>query len=482
MSYQLTVRDRYQNQIILNAKQGETLFCALGRYHSPLFYGNCGGRGSCQSCMLFLEEEQAYVRACQVKVDRNLHIRLPFSLEEEEPRLLTPEMALYSGTDSGGEALGAAVDLGTTSIGMRLLNKHTGTALCEYSLYNPQAVYGADVISRISYAKTKNGSALLKEAVWRQIFRGIRRMQECIGNRGPITDICLAGNTTMVHLLMGYDTSGLGGYPFHSGHLEAISGKIGELLQDLPDISEESRAFSDSILHIYPGISPFVGADIVSGAAALNLGQQETYDLLIDFGTNGELLLINANQGFCGAAACGSAFDGYVTRNVKASPDRGGAVYGTDIINRIMLLKNRGLIDSNGTFMNRFREKGYGFPDGTVIMQEDIRNVQKAKAAIRTGLTLLLAEAGVAFEECRIFLAGNFGFHLNPESGVSAGIFPSADNIQIAGNASLLGAERLLFKEKEALSAAEQVVKRTRALEFANMDSFSKTYIENLNF
>lgn len=494
MAYQITVTDCYDNQIALTACEGESLFSVLGRHQPPIFKGNCGGRGQCERCIVFIEEAQEYVKACRQTADRDMHLKLPFPFQEvREPVLLARKVsedvlphAVHEDTDESKrialetrQRYGVAIDLGTTSIGMRLLECDGGKVFCEHCMYNPQAVCGADVISRIAYARDAAHAHILQRLVWQQIAGGIRQMAEAVGIKvAQITDISVAGNTTMLHLLMGYDVSGLGSYPFTSEHLGAVR--------------QKASGLSHCMLHIYPGIAPFVGADIVSGAVSLGLGQKETYDLLIDLGTNGELLLINANHGFCGAAACGSAFDGYVTADIPKTEGSsvGGSSYGlqrpggygTDIINRMMLLRQRGIIRADGLLMERYAKDGYRFPDGMTVTQEHIREVQKAKAAIRTGIELILMEAGISFSDCQVYVAGNFGFHLDISAAVRAGMFPSGGRIAVAGNTSLKGAELLLSEEAGALDAAERLARRTRVLEFANMSSFSERYIGYLDF
>lgn len=489
--YKINIKDRYDNYIELQAEQGESLFSALGKYQPPLFQGNCGGRGQCQACRVFVQEFDEYRKSCETTVEQDLHIILPFAIGENSvPKTLSDML-------DENHTYGIAVDIGTTSIGMRLLDLNTKTAVCEYTMYNPQAVYGADVISRIAYVgglvkKTctspeaanlrydspKTPAVKMQLLIWEHLFTGIDKMLSAVKvERKQLVHMAVAANTTMVYLLMGYHTGELGSYPFRAGHLQEIHGTVAELL---PDITDISHAFYPEhlTLDIYPGFSAFVGADIVSGAVFLQLGKKEKYDLLIDLGTNGEILLINANQGFCGATSCGSAFDGYVTSKA----------YSTDVLSRMMLLRKRGIIHKDGSLMERYVKAGYTFADGITIAQEDIRNIQKAKAAIRTGIDLLLCRAEVLFSDCRIYVAGNFGFHLELSAAFDAGMFPVAaaeklqGNISVVGNSALSGAEYLLLHREQALEQARCMAGRCKVLEFANQSSFSKQYINALDF
>lgn len=465
--YKIHIRDRYQNNIELQTEQGETLFSAFGRHQPPIFKGNCGGRGQCMSCTVFVEEMKAYVKACQTVVKQDLHVVLPFSLgQAEEPKLITRISNNISSSDEWScHSYGAAIDIGTTSIGMCLMDLDCETPICEYNLYNPQAVYGADVISRIAYAGKKENASHLQNLIWEQLVIGINTMlARALLLPENLKHIAIAANTTMLHLLSGYDVTGLGSYPFHTGHLQAVHKMVADLFPDQPCLTK----FKNVTVDIYPGCSAFVGADIVAGAAALSLGRKETYDLLIDLGTNGEILLINANQGYAGATACGSAFDSYVT----------AGCYSTDILSRIVLLRNRGIIRDNGSMMERYLQTGYAFPDGITITQEMLENILKAKAAIRTGIDMLLEKAGVTFDSCRVYVAGNFGFHLDTNAARAIGMFPQGGELIIAGNTALKGAMKLLMMPQAMTEEANAICSRTQVLEFANDSSFAKRYIE----
>ncbi len=465
--YNINITDSCGKCIELQSKQGESLFLALSRHQPPIFQGNCGGMGRCNACRVFVAELQTYVKACELSVTQDLHVTLPFAIGENvQPSKLCAHVDKH-------HTFGVAIDIGTTSIGMRLIDIETSDVVCEHSMYNPQAVYGADVISRIA-AVYHN----LKLPLWEQLIDGSRKMADVTGLAlDSLRRMTVAANTTMIYLFMGYPPKELGTYPFHAAFLDAIHGTLESLL---PDIAAYFKAswLSRLTLDIYPGCSAFVGADIIAGAVALSLGKKEKYDLLIDLGTNGEILLVNANQGFCGATSCGSAFDGYVT----------STAYSTDILTRITLLRTRGLLHKDGSLMERYRQTGYTFADGVTIHQEDIRNIQKAKAAIRTGIDILLQTAGVSFLDCQIYVAGNFGFHLERSAAMAIGMFPddslcqNPNHIVIAGNSALNGAQYLLLHPKEALLDAKALTGRCRVLEFANHKSFSKKYIDALDF
>lgn len=466
--YKISASDRYGNFIEVEAKQGETLFCALGRYQPPIFKGNCGGRGQCMSCTVFVKEKQTYVKACRTLVEQDLHVVLPFSFgEREEPKLLPTQTDSDREAESQKHSYGVAVDIGTTSVGLCLMDLDREQPVCTHTLYNPQTVYGADVISRIAYAGNSAHAKQLQSLIWEQLAKGIQDvLAKAMLTPLNLKHMSIAANTTMLHLLLGYDVTGLGAYPFHTKHLQGVHRTICKRDLGLSGPVDTS----DMLLSIYPGCSAFVGADIVAGAIALSLGQKQKYDLLIDLGTNGELLLVNTNQGYAGATACGSAFDAYVT----------AGAYSTDLFSRIVLLRERGIIRSNGSLMERYLKTGYVFPDGVTVTQEMIENLLKAKAAIRTGIDMLLEKAGVLFQSCNVYVAGNFGFHLDVKAAKALGMFPEEGEIMIAGNTALEGAKKLLMTPSAAMEEAKAICSRTDVLEFANDSGFAGRYIKQM--
>lgn len=464
MIYTIYITDRYGQEMTIHAQAGQTIFEAMQMVHPPVFRGNCGGRGQCLSCTVFIEELKTYQKACKTIVSSDLHIRLPFAIKHNpEVKILTKE-PIVSGIE-----IGVAIDVGTTSIGLCMVALSSGTSLCQYTIYNPQAVYGADVISRIAYAKDPIHAKMLQTLIWESLTAAIHSMLDAVLlDETVLKHISIAANTTMIHLLMGYDTASLGHAPFFSSHLHTIRGSISSLCE----LSCIPETYHNIQLSIYPGISAFVGADIVSGAVACRIGRQKQYDLLIDLGTNGEILLLNADHGYAGGTACGSAFDGYVTA--------GG--YSTTLLSRIALLRQRGIIREDGRLMPRYRQDGYSFVDGMTITMEMLEQVLKAKAAIRTGIDLLLLTADTTIADCNVYIAGNFGFHLDMTSAVAIGMLPAGANVTVAGNASLNGAVKLLTDPDDALMQADHIVDRTQIHVFANDSSFESRYIQNMKF
>ncbi len=459
MNYCITVRDKMHKVTTIAVKQGTTLFSALNDANIS-FVSNCGRNGHCNACTVYDIQNQCYIKACKTSIQSDMEILLPFSCRNEVSQ------AICLPLDKVSNQYAFAVDIGTTSMDFSLIDDRTMEVLMNKSILNPHVFYGADVINRIKYASKPENLHMLKASLWDSMIVTMKDMLGMVSRDiSSVTKISIAGNTTMIHICMGYDVTSLGRYPFTSNHLEALSLPVSEMIKQSP-FSEDCR------LNTYPGVSAFVGGDIISGACALDLGQKKTYDFLIDFGTNGELLLLNKEHGFCGATACGPAFDGYLTQQG----------YGTNMVNHMSLLKTRGIIDTDGLLTPRYHEHGYTFHNGAVVTMNDIQVIQQAKAAIRSGIDILLEKANIHFSDCNIYLAGNFAKHLDIESAIDIGLLPSTslDRVNVVGNTSLMGAQMLLYNEKACMDRSSAIIERTENMEFASYETFQEYFIDNL--
>ncbi len=463
MTFEIKVRDQLHREKSITAKQGTTLFSAFMEANI-LLPGNCGGNGTCQACTVFDCEKERYIKCCKTVIETDMCIQLPFAFQNQKAPAVH-----QSDLDFVDRQLGFAVDLGTTSIGLELYDISSKALLVSHCILNPQVCYGADVISRIQYAKSDESLKELKALTWNCLFSAMMDMLNALepASEPSIARIAIAGNTTMLYLLMGYEVCGLGAYPFNAEHLDTVTVKLNRVVAC-------NATFSDCMLYAYPGISAFVGSDIISGACAYQLGQKKNYDFLIDFGTNGELYLLNDENGFCGATSCGPAFDAYIS----------SGNYGTDILSRIDLLKVRGILSADGLLSERYQKNGYCFPDGVTIRMRDIRALQQAKAAIRTGIDLLLEKAGISFQDCNVYLAGNFGFHLELDGAFRLGLLPEIpkEQIHIVGNSALKGASLLLFEPELLQKTANSLVCRSTYYDFANVPDFQNHFIKALSF
>lgn len=373
-------------------------------------------------------------------------------------------------------------DIGTTTIAMQLYAAD-GSVEAEFSCVNPQVRYGADVLSRIQAAQDAvrnaadgmdaDAAQIMRNMVIGKLEEGLAEFQAKLRPEETLFMV-LAGNTTMGYLLLGYDTEELGHAPFAAGHLEAQETEIAGV-----------RTF------VFPGLSAFVGGDIMAGMYACGLKEREEVTLLIDLGTNGEMVLGNSERQIACATAAGPAFEGGVNRGI----------WGADMVHLLAGLRKADLMDETGLLAEPYFDSGILIGD-VHVTQEAVRAVQLAKGAIGAGIRILLKEYGLVSEQSdgegaddyagvdRVILAGGFGYYLKPEDAACIGLLPrelAAKTIS-GGNTALAGALRLgreLLKEKE--QTAERIEKRlqpgeTKVLNLAEHPDFESLYLEHMEF
>lgn len=394
-----------------------------------------------------------------------------------------------------GDKIGVAVDLGSTTIAVCCLNMMTKEEILSFSFANPQCRYGADVITRIKHCMEQPGMLEnLGKMVWKELFRTLKNglNAEC----GHITHIVISGNTTMQHILRGLPVNGLAAAPFEPVDLGYFEEEIlinwEECRWGYVTEPQVKNMESSKCMIVYPpGFSAYVGADIVTGAQYLKLGQHEQYDLLIDLGTNGEMLLINREQGLAASTACGPVFDHVLS----------GARYGSESIQAISNCVKRRLIDRSGKIAEPFFEKGIVIDKHFVIRQENVRNFQLAKGAIFAGIQCLMEKAGIIGEDIRkVYIGGGLGFYMDVKDAFVVRMLPESfkGKVCVAGNSSLNGAKELLLEyvsyvklvdekkasqgKKRVLSDYKTLCERTKSFELSNLPEFQDIYIKALDF
>ena len=278
----------------------------------------------------------------------------------------------------------------------------------------------------------------------------------------------------MLHILQELSIEGLAQAPFQPVNLEYVE-KI--LIND--DVDAGNRMCS-SVKNIYlPGFSAFVGADILSGASYIQMGNDETYELLIDLGTNGELLLLNKEKGFASSTACGPVFDHVIS----------GSKYGSDSMKVIANCVRRGLIDRTGKLADSVFEKGISIDKNFIVKQENIRNFQLAKGAIYAGIQCLLEKAHITVQDIsKVYISGGFGFYMDIRDAFTLKMLQKElkDKVEILGNTSLEGAKQWLLakdtERKHILKMYQAIKQRTQSFELSNLDCFQDYYIQALDF
>lgn len=349
----------------------------------------------------------------------------------------------------------AAVDIGTTTIAM-VLYDNEGQMHEQFAAVNPQVRYGADVMSRIQEAQNPEVALQMRESVIQVLEEGIRRF-----NRKTALPLrmVIAANTTMVYLLMGWDTQELGRAPFHASHLEKVTTMIG----GVPAI-------------ILPGLSAFVGADIMAGIYASGMAESEELTLLIDLGTNGEMVLGNREKMVACATAAGPAFEGGATRGI----------WGADMVSLTAKLLAEEVVDETGLLVEEYFEEGIRIGD-VRITQQAIRELQLAKGAIAAGIQILVKQYGLQGIDSveHVILAGGFGYFLRGEDAAAIGLLPQelAVKVQAGGNTALAGARA--YGQSKFPEKTEQKIKKiskiVQTLNLAEQPEFENIYLEALN-
>ena len=403
--------------------------------------------------------------------------------------------------DRDYDAYGIAVDLGTTTIAAALVgirrDNNTGEVIDSASCVNHQRRYGGDVISRIDKASDKFVASDMQMLVKRDISGLVKELSNKI--RNSIDVICITGNTTMLHLLRGRDVSGLGKYPYTPVTLEyeVIAG------------AELGDDFSESTVVIFPGISAFVGGDIVAGLYALDvLSYPEKTSALVDLGTNGEIAFFDGKVIRVTSTAAGPVFEGGGIScgvpairgaikhiNIKdffSELDIIGSVEpiglcGTGVLEAVSELLRVGIIDYTGLLSDKYFEKGYPLTSSGDIRltQNDIRNVQLAKAAIYSGLSNVINGKSVG----TLFVSGGFGSHIRMDRIMNIKMFPEgiSRNILSAGNTSLKGTIRYVVRHltgnsEKALLDIKRICEVSQVVQLAELNQFDSEYIEAINF
>ena len=507
------------------AEEGDNLL-QLIRQHFPSFSAPCGGRGLCGKCgVRIMDALGTFERlSCRTEIRGDMAVVLP----EDEGGIRT----VTAGTDRVFDALrdgegktdpendfakagcGAAIDLGTTTLCFALVDLRDGRVLNSFSKENPQRSFGADVLTRIG-AAGRGHAGELREIIIKSLVSGIETLLDKVpGARGHLLRISVAGNTTMIHLLRGYDTSGLGSYPFNVVNISLEELTLGELIPEGmdPGGSILREPMSQVPLTILPGISAFIGGDIVSGSYYLGLHEREGISAFIDLGTNGEMAIGNRDRILASSAAAGPAFEGgrikwgrgsvqgavskVEIREEKAFirtiGDKTPAVgiCGTGIIETVSELLENKIMDDTGLLTDRYFDEGFPLTEnaeGETIRftEDDVREVQLAKSAIRSGFEVLLKRWGIAAGDIdRLYLAGGFGHYLDVAKAARIGMIPEElrSRTIASGNTALKGAINFLKDPEAGKDGMKRLCERIETIELAEDWDFNRLYMDNMMF
>lgn len=413
-------------------------------------------------------------------------------------QIAKPNLPLRTGMPQG--EIGLAADIGTTTVVVGLFEMNAGSVAAETSALNAQCALGADVISRIGRALDDgDGTEQLHDLIVAQINDLTDQLLQTAGLKPEdVKQGVITGNTVMLHILAGLSPASMGTAPHH---VSSLLGK--EVFCSLLGLKTPKTAY------LPPSISAFVGSDITCGMVDLDFGDASGIKMLVDIGTNGEIVLSVNGSIVATATAAGPAFEAV---NITCGmPAFGGAIEkvtivdgqvycttigglppagicGSGLIDAIAAFLRAGAIDETGAIVDT--AANYCEPDGmpslrlsqdVYLTQKDIREFQTAKAAIRAGIETLLEFFSLTAEELDVlYLAGGFGEHIVRGSAETVGLIPHVRNVQRCGNTALAGAVRM-FHERSRLEALA-LAGRTDCLNLSLSPFFQKRYVECMMF
>jgi len=463
-----------------------------------------------------------------VKADLALLRRLPGLLRKSNFKgtavLAGHTLIDFEPGDTSKQCYGVAFDVGTTTMVGSLLDLCTGEELTIASAINPQVSLGDDILSRINYSKTDEQHA---EELRRLVVAAVVDMIEQMCSKASVPcdriyEITFAGNTAMEHLLCGIDVAQLGEIPFSPAFERGLMLRAGEL-----GLSVHPGAAA----YVFPVIGGFVGGDIVAGMLATKLTAQASSALMVDVGTNGEIVLAHGGRIWAASTAAGPAFEGArISCGMRASA---GAIEkvvfaddlscgvignvqprglcGSGLIDLLAELLRAGLVLPNGRMLppdelpasvpaalkrrvclgddgqTQFLiASGAGQQDRSVLLrQRDVRELQLAAGAVRAGIEILLSRAGLSGAELDLLLiAGGFGSFIRRSNAQRIGLLPAGIDhrrINYVGNASLGGARWALLSTK-ARKEAELLARRTLHVGLSEDPDFQRMFVEAMIF
>lgn len=486
----------------IDVSRGSLLKPALAA-HGIHLRGHCGGRGTCGLCEVHVDGRRTL--ACTYHVESDATLFVPTRSRQATGDLGGP--AVDSDLASDAREVGAylAVDVGTTTINLALVTV-AGALIATSSAFNPQASFGDDVISRIVYASEHpHGIGDLREAVVAEINRQVRDICElaALVPERHISRVVMAGNTTMSHILLGSDLEPIRREEVTDQYLELRSGTAKDFGLNL---NRETPVI------VLPQISAFVGGDIVAGLVASGMAAEPGVRLLIDIGTNGEIVLGNDEWLIACACSAGPAFEGAgVTVGMPAirgaiadvsSGPSGQLAYstiggvepqglcGSGLIALLATLLQMGVIDRAARFVRHspLVEHSDIGPrvvisrgnDALVALTEpDLGALLRAKAAVYAGVSALCAKVGIDIHLIdQILVAGGFGNSLDVEKAVAIGLVPDVprNRFSFVGNTSLAGAVKCLTDER-ALAEAGSLARRVTYVDLMRDSPFMDEFI-----
>ena len=431
----------------------------------------CGGRGVCGKCKVTVDGNEEL--SCKYIIHSDIKVEL----------CKASDISSESGAEESGvitENLAFALDIGTTTLALALISLDEKRIIKVVTASNPQRIFGADVMTRISYCK-QNGTNELKS----KLIDEINRLIAAFGGLS-VNALYVSGNVTMLHLFFGIDCSTIGVAPYTPVFLES----------KISDAAELGIIGVNTVISL-PSIASFVGADIVSGLDYIGIPVEGKYNLLIDLGTNAEIVLYSNKSGVATAAAAGPCFEGAgISCGMSATR---GAIYsfkicdgevsyktigdstpigicGTGLIDVIAELVRNDIIDETG-----YIDDDYTICDGVSLSCSDVRQYQLAKSAVCSAILTLMKRENIGYEDiAAMYISGGFSAKINIRNAAESGLLPEelSDKAIAINNSSLLGTVKYACERTELSFFTDKI----KYVDLSCDSYFSELFIENMMF
>lgn len=484
----------------------EAAGCKLIKYLSNQGHSvaaDCGGKGTCGKCRvkvlsgsfykdsemsgLLEPDSENYVKACKAWCS------------QEGAEILIPEVesidqgTIFATKSEKNAKYGIVLDIGTTTLAMAsiAIQDETYEILQTVSRLNPQRSFGADVMSRIT-AASEGQLAAMQDV----LLKEVRNMIDVLHVKAD--HMVVVGNPTMLHMFCGVSPEGMGAYPFTPA------------FTDMKMLSGSNLGLPVAYVTMLPSASAFIGADVIAGGLSVGLTDSAQPVVLIDIGTNGEMMLFtgtdNGGKLYAASSAAGPAFEGagistgvggikgavcrvekiedsLVSHTIDDADAIG--ICGSGLIDLIAALLARGDIDETG-YLEASPVVYAGNAGSTLtITEQDVRAFQLAKSAIRAGLEALIYESGLEINDMsKVYIAGGLGFYMNIDSSVQVGLIPASlkDKVSVVGNSALSGAMLFMLDEAAMTRKSKKIATECTTIELNSSEFFTNAFIEYMMF